>query len=151
MASLDDERTAFWQLRARRQRLGEIVGHVRETEPIVQDCAQARIVDADQRQQRPQARRCSGRCTGHRRRIEGQLGGRRIGCKGLDPIQIGHFECGQTLTQHRFQSRFPTRLDVQLLPQTRQAIQLMLFQPRLDLAFGLDVFLQLLERGKACI
>ncbi len=38
---------------------------------------------------------------------------------------------------------------MQLLPQARQRAQLVLVEPRLDLAFGLDVFLQLLERGQA--
>lgn len=38
---------------------------------------------------------------------------------------------------------------MQLLPQTRQAAQLVFVEPRLDLAFGLHVFLQLPERGEA--
>ncbi len=55
MARLDDKRTALRQLRAHRQRLGEIVGDKGQAEPVVQHRAQTGVVDAHQRQQRAQA------------------------------------------------------------------------------------------------
>ena len=149
MTRLDDERAAFRQLRAHAERLLQIVGDEREAEPVVQHRADARVVDPHQRQQRPQRGRRGGRLAGDGRRVERELGGRRVGGERLDPVEVRHFQRGEPLAQHRFERGFPTGFDVQLLPQTRQAAQFVLFEPRLDLAFGLDVFLQLLERGEA--
>jgi hypothetical protein len=80
--------------------------------------------------------------------VERQLGGRRIRKERLDPVEVRHFQRGELLAQHRFERVFPARLDMYLLPETRQLGQPMALQPRLNLAVGLHVLLQLSQRGE---
>lgn len=149
MAGLHDERAACRQLRTRGKRLRDVVGDVHAAEPVVEHRADARVVDAHERQHRTQPGHRGGRLTGRGRRVERELRRRRIGRERLHPVEIRHFERREALAQHGLERRFPAGLDVQLLPQTRQRAQLVLVEPRLHLAFGLHVFLQLLQRGEA--
>ncbi|KGD44404.1 hypothetical protein DO72_5716 [Burkholderia pseudomallei] len=148
VARLHDERAALRQLHARGERLREVVGDEHRAEPIVEHRAQARVVDAHERQERAQRARRGERLARGGRRVERELRGRRVGGERLHPVEIRHFERGEPLAQHRFERGFPAGLDVQLLPQTRQRAELVLVEPRLDLALRLHVFLQLLERGE---
>ena len=120
MAGLDDERAACRQLRARRERLRDVVGDVHVAEPVVQHRADARIVDAHERQHRTQAGHGRRRFAGRGRRVERELRGRCVGGKSLHPVEIRHFERGEALAQHGLERGFPAGFDMQLLPQTRQ-------------------------------
>ncbi|SAK99265.1 hypothetical protein AWB81_05698 [Caballeronia arationis] len=148
VSCLHDERAAFRQLRTRREGLCEVVGDESSAEPVVEYRADARIVDAHERQQRPQALRRFQRPASRRRRVKRELGGRRVGGERLHPVEIRDFERRHPLAQRGFERRLPARFDMQLLPEARQAAQFVLVEPRLDLALGLHVLLKLLQRGK---
>jgi hypothetical protein len=83
------------------------------------------------------------RCRRCRRRgVEGQLGRRRVGRKGAHGVDAAHGQRVQALAQRGFQGRLPAGLDVQAGPQAGQAVQPVLRQPGLQLAFGLHLLLQ---------
>ena len=149
MPGLDDERAAFRQRLTRGERGLHVVGDIDVGQPVLQHGTNARLRHLHQRHQRTQPRRRFHRTRCRRRRIEGELGGRRVSRKRLDPIEVGDFERAKLFTQHGFERGLPALLDLQLLPEARQLAQFMLGQPRLDLAVGLHVLLQLLERGTA--
>ncbi|MCY1216441.1 hypothetical protein D9M72_283140 [compost metagenome] len=144
-----DERRAVRQRVARGQRLRHVGGDIDIGQPVLHHGADAGLGDLHQRHQRAQAGRRFQRAGGGRRRVKRQLGRRRVGQEGLDPVQVRHFQRGQLLAQHGFERVFPARLDMDLLPQARQLGQLMLGQPRLHLAVGLHVLLQLAQRRQA--
>ena len=141
-----DEIAARRQLAALGQRLGRVFHGVGVVQPVLQQAAQARIIKFQQVQERFQARHVRHRQRRHGgRRVQGQLGRWRIGKECLGPIDIRQLQGRRALAQDRFHGRFPARLDLQLLPQARQGVELVLFQPRLDLALRLHPFLQLFQ------
>jgi hypothetical protein len=89
-------------------------------QPVLQQTAQARIVDLQQVQERLQARHFHRRRHRGRRCVQRQLGRRRIAEEGLGPFDVRHLQRRGALAQHRFQRRFPARFDIQFLPQARQ-------------------------------
>ena len=85
--------------------------------------------------------------------VEGQARGRCVVAaraqEAAHHLQAPYFECAQALAQRGFQGVFPTGFDVDAAPQALQAVQAMFGQPRAQLAVGLDLFLQRLERFHA--
>ena len=75
-------------------------------------------------------------------RVKRQLGWRRILAECAYRLEPTDFERTHALAQRRFERVLPTLFDLQAGPQTRQAFQTMARQPGLQLAFGLDFFLQ---------
>ncbi len=150
MALARDEGSAWRQLAALGQGADGIFGREHIVQPVVQQAAHAGLVELEQVDEGLEAIDFLRRCQiDHRRRIQGQLGRRRIIEKGLGPVDIGHFERGGAFAQDRLHRSFPALLDVQLLPQARERVEFVLLQPWLHLALGLDAFLQLLEGRQA--
>src|SRR5690606_19877684 len=70
----------------------------------------------------------------------------RIGCKGACMLKLPDLQGSHTLAKHSLESRFPTRFNLQLLPQAPQGSEFVLFEPWLQRALLLNVFLQTDQR-----
>ncbi|MNM39124.1 hypothetical protein D3C81_498940 [compost metagenome] len=149
VAGARDEIAARRQFAPFRQGFGRVFHGVGIVQPVLQQATQARVVEFQQIQKRFQARHFRHGQRRHGRwRVQGQLGRWRIGKEGLGPVDIRQLQGRRAFAQDRLHGRFPARLDLQLLPQSRQGVELVLFQPWLDLALGLHPLLQLFQSGK---
>src|SRR4051794_5103000 len=66
-------------------------------------------------------------------------------------LQVIDRDAVQALAQHSFQRIFPAGLDAQTLPQTAEAVELMVVEPCMHLTRAADLPLQQLERRAAGI
>jgi hypothetical protein len=96
---------------ALRQGFVQARGRVDALEPVVEQGGQAGVVQA---QQIGQARQCPVRVLDRRRRrrVEGQLGRRRVGSEGAHDVQPSHRQRVEPLAQGAFQRGLPAGLDV---------------------------------------
>lgn len=74
-----------------------------------------------------------------------QLGRRDVGGEGAHHFQARHLQRPHAFAQRRFEGVFPAWLDLQPRPQGGQTLQAVPQQPGLELAVGLDPFLQRFE------
>ena len=117
-------------------------------EPVVEQRLQARVVQLEQvGQARQRAVRVGDRAL--RRRVERQLGRRRVADEGAHDVEAADRQRVEALAQRRLQRRLPAALDVHLGPQAGQAVEAVLGQPRLELALGLHLLLQRAQRLQA--
>ena len=145
MPARDEDRFAVAQLLAGGQRFLEAGGRVTAVQPIRQQRLLAGIVQPQQVGQPRQRRRRLGQRR-RRRAVERQLGRRGIPGEGPHHVQARDLQRIHALAQRRFERAFPALLDVDAAPQGLQAVEAVPGQPRLELAVGLDLLLQGLER-----
>ena len=145
VATFNMNRFAGLQRRAFGQRVFKTGCGVTTLQPVSHHRFLPGIVDLQQIGQ-PRQRGCGLRRGGQRRAEERQLGRWRVLPEGAHHVQPRNFQRTQTFAQRAFQRVFPALLDVDAAPQTLQAIQPVLGQPGFELAIGLHLFLQRLER-----
>ena len=132
---------AMGELAAVGQGFFQVGRGVNALQPIVHQGLEARVVQA---QQVTQAREglvgVLDAALGQA--VEGQLGRRRVLLERPHGFHPTDFERGQALTQGGLQRVFPPVFDVHAGPQPLQAVEAVLGQPGLELAFGLHFVLQ---------
>ena len=151
MAFAHDQRAPRRQCRPPGQRLRQVVGNEHVSQPSLQQCAQLRIGNSQQRDQRGQSRRRRGGSCRNRQLVERKPGRRRIGSKSTRPIEIAHFKTRHPFNEDGLKCGFPSRLDVHPLPEAGEARQFVTSEPGLKCALLLDILLQSHQRGKARI
>ncbi len=143
MPGLDDPQPARGQFGTARQGLAQVVGHVHPLQPAGQQGPQRGVPRPHPVQQRdgPRRRRNGIRGLGGSL-IKGQARGRRILGEGPHMIQRAQSQRVHALVQDGLQGGFPPGVDLQLLPETAQAVQFLTLQPGFQSVFGLDLLLQ---------
>jgi hypothetical protein len=144
-----DEAAALRQARALGQRGARIVGGEHAVQPVVQQATQAGVVQFEQAGEGFQPvvlKRAAASAWG---RVERHARRGRIAEEAARPVEVRDFQRAGTLAQDGLQRGLPAGFDVELLPQARELVELVLLQPGLDLALGLHPLLHLAQRRQA--